>query len=474
MPARSRFGKTLLMALLIIAIVALLGWGLVTLIGNLYSSSQKPAEHIDAPQLEESVDENGVVHGTTPEGVTYLAYGRDRSAASSDRITFAAVGDIIGSQWALDLADARAGAMGDESYDFKTFFKDVSLFLRDYDLQFVNLENVVDPSRPIEAYPSFNSPESLVDALADAPFNIVNFNSNHSWDYGAEGIENTRKVLAKHPEFVMVGSYQSQADRNAIRVVERNGAKIAFLSYSYGYNGYDDLAQLPNSYYAAPFNKTTMQSEIAHAKSVADAVVVYVHWGTEYQMDIDEQQKEYAQFLADQGVDLVIGSHAHIMQPINYVKASDGTSVPVAYGLSDFVSGWTLTKSIISGIFTCDFVWNGDKLTVDNLQYYPAIEWQGTENGPVSVCLLKDLTNTEIAKNLRTEDVDDDLKYLRTYINDLGMEVPVVWDGLTNTADDPKPSSSAAASSAATASSDSGSAAAASSSSTSAASSSAA
>lgn len=471
MPARSHFGKTLLKAFVVIAIVALLGWGLFTLIGNLYSNSQKPAEPIDAPQLDESIDENGIVHGTSPEGVTYLAYGRNRSAASSDRITFAAVGDIIGSQWALDLADARAGAMGDGSYDFSTFFKDVNLFLRDFDLQFVNLENVVDPSQPIEAYPSFNSPESLVDALAGAPFNIVNFNSNHSWDYGAEGINHTREVLAKHPDFVVVGSYQSQADRNAIRIVERNGAKIAFLSYSYGYNGYDDLSQLPNSYYAAPFNKTTMQSEIAHAKSVADAVVVYVHWGTEYQMDIDEQQKEYAKFLADQGVDLIIGSHAHIMQPISYVKANDGASVPVVYGLSDFVSGWTLTKSIISGIFTCDFVWNGDKLTVDNLQYYPAIEWQGTENGPVSVRLLKDMTNTEIAKNLRTEDVDDDLKYLRTYINELVMEVPVVWDGLTNTADDPKPSSSAAAASSGSVSS---SAAATSSSSSSAASSSAA
>ena len=354
--------------------------------------------------------------------------GSSDGVSGSDRISFAAVGDVISSGYALEVADAAVGKKGDDTYDFKPFYSELKPFLQQYDLRFVNEECVADPTIPVSEYPAFNAPSSFVDALADASFNIVNFNSNHSWDFDAEGIEHTRGVLASHPEFTVIGSYESSADREQVRVIERNGSKIAFLSYCYGMNDYDSTRKVPNDYYTCLFDKSTMETEIARAKEVADAVVVYMHWGTEYESQPDAKQLEYARFLADQGVDLVIGSHTHGLQPIRYVEGSSGNKVPVVFGLSDFVSGWTITDTIFSGVFTCDFVWNDGKLGPENLQFYPAIEFQAKKNGPVYVRLLKDMTDADFKANLRTEDVEDDKAHLKEYLANLEMEIPIVWE----------------------------------------------
>ena len=170
-----------------------------------------------------------------------------------------------------------------------------------------------------------------------------------------------------------------------------------------------------------------MADDIARAKKVADAVIVYMHWGSEYTWQPNDQQVEYAEWLADQGVDLIIGSHAHILQPIKYVTSEAGNTVLTVYGLSDFISGWTLTDTILSGMFTCDFVWQRDgTLALENPLFYPAIEW--SDGGDVYVRFLNDMSDTEIANNTRTEDVGDDVAYLHRFLDDLGMDIPVVWD----------------------------------------------
>ena len=130
-------------------------------------------------------------------------------------------------------------------------------------------------------------------------------------------------------------------------------------------------------------------------------------------------------FLADLDVDVVIGSHAHILQPIRYYTSASGKQVPVVFGLSDFITGWTLTDTILSGMFTCDFVQKDGKLAVENCSFTPAIEW--SDGGDTYVRFLKDMTDSEIADNTRTEDVSDDVTYLHDFIDGLGMEVPVNW-----------------------------------------------
>ena len=376
----------------------------------------------------ETTDVNGIVHGVTPDGITYVVYGRGESGHQAGKVTLSALGDVLVTDNNINIIDAYDGSRGDGAYDLSPFFQCTADQAREYDLRFINQETVADSASGFSGYPVFNSPDTITHSIAAEGFNIVNLNSNHTWDMGAAGIEHTHELWDGYPQVMLIGSYDSPEDGEAIHMIERNGTTFAFLSYCYGDNFYGtDPSGFPNSYYSTPFDDGRMADDIARAKQVADAVIVYMHWGSEYTWQPNDQQVEYAEWLADLGVDLVIGSHAHILQPIKYVTSEAGNTVLTVYGLSDFISGWTLTDTILSGMFTCDFVWQRDgTLALENPAFYPAIEW--SDGGDVYVRFLKDMSDAEIAGNTRTEDVGDDVGYLHRFIDDLEMDIPVVWD----------------------------------------------
>lgn len=332
------------------------------------------------------------------------------------KVSFCAVGDNLineGGDYTADLlglADSWSGEAGDGKYDFSPLYDQVRDVISSYDIALINQETVLGGRDDFEyqGYPSYNTPDSMAKAVANAGFDVVNFNSNHSYDIGAAAIEHAQKVWAKQTQVSVIGSYEDEEDRNNIRVVEHDGMKIAFLSYSYGQNGYDQ-SDLPNDYYAVPFDKAKMKEEVAAAKELADAVVVYMHWGDENTHELNEQQRDYASYLAGLGVDLTIGSHAHVIQPVAYVSRgtqsneesstdSDDDAMLCVYGLGDFVSGYTLPKTILSGMFTCDFVRDEDgKVTVQNPVWHGLVEHnEGDED---AVYLLSEYTQKQAESN---------------------------------------------------------------------------
>ena len=331
-----------------------------------------PSTHEDKlAGCEETVDADGIVHGVTSDGIRYTVYGRGETTgpiSAMGTVSFAAVGDVLGTTSNLPIVDRYAGVEGDGQYDFLPYYRDVKDEILDYDITFINQETIcAGAERGYSGYPVFNTPDASVHAIGELGFDVVNLNTNHTWDMGAAGIERNHELLAQYPQTLVAGSFLTQEDRDTVQLVERNGTTFAFLSYLYGDNAYGLYP--PISYYTCTFDKDVMAAEIARAKQVADAVIVYLHWGTEYTPIPDGQQEEYARFLADQDVDLVIGSHAHILQPIRYVTGDSGNTVPVVFGLSDFISGWTITNTILSGMFSCDFVWSGGELTVQNAEF---------------------------------------------------------------------------------------------------------
>ncbi|MBQ9953919.1 MAG: CapA family protein [Eggerthellaceae bacterium] len=373
----------------------------------------------------ETVDEDGIVHGVTPDGIRYTVHGRGVSSQDAGKVTLVAAGDQIATDNSMPIADAYAGSVGDGKYDFTPFYQDVAPFIGGFDLRYINQETVMaGADRGFSGYPVFNGPDAQARAIADVGFNLVNFATNHTYDMGLAGIERSHAVWEGYPELLIGGSYLSQEDRETVHMIERNGITFAFLAYTYGDNHYGTAANFPNSYYVCGFDKALIEQDVRRAQEVADAVIVSMHWGSEYTVEPNAQQEEYARFLADLDVDLVLGSHAHIMQPTKYVTGDTGNTVLVIYGLSDFVSGWTLTDCILSGLFTCDFVWNGEGVDLENPVWYPAIEW--SDGGDVRVRMLKDMTEAEIDANTRTRDVGNDSKYLRDFLDAAGMEIPVV------------------------------------------------
>lgn len=382
---------------------------------------------------EETVDENDIVHGVTPDGIRYTVRGRGELGASPDRVTLCAIGDQLVTEYALPFADAYAGSTGDGRYDFRPWYREVKPFIQEHDLRFVNQETVMvseDKGYSYSGYPVFNSPESAAQSVADTGFNLVNFATNHTYDLGTFGIEESHKVWAQYPQLLIGGSYLTQEDRETVQLIERNGLTFAFLSYTYGDNAFSDASQMPNSYYSCAFDKAAIEADVKRAKQVADAVIVGMHWGTEYVNEPNDQQVEYAQFLADSDVDLVLGTHCHTIQPVEYVTGESGNTIPVVYGLSDFISCWTITDTIISGIFTCDFVpQESGGVTVENLQWHPTIEWDDGSGQPY-VRMLADMDEATTNANTRTPDVGDDYTYLRELTNSvIGDDAAtVVWE----------------------------------------------
>lgn len=317
----------------------------------------------------------------------------NKAAAS---VSFCAVGSNIANTDILSSADAWGGAAGDGTYDFSPLYEQVSPLVKQYDISFINQATTLGGRSNFEyqGYPSYNTPDSMADAVANAGFTVVNCNTNHTFDLWVDAVEHSQSVWAQHPEVTTIGSYTSEQDRANIRTVERNGMTIAFLSYSYGQNGYT-LSQLPNDYYAAPFDKAKMREEVAKAKELADAVVVYMQWnetdetsGSQDTSTLSDEQQNYASYLAGLGVDLLIGCRGQSIQPVSYVgrgiRTTDGSGVTEAngmlcvYGLGDFVSAYTLPSAVLSGMFTCDFVrdTNGE-VSVQNPTWHPLLEHRG-------------------------------------------------------------------------------------------------
>ena len=342
------------------------------------------------------------------------------------RVTFSAVGDNLYNKNLLDLADAHADSMGDNQYDFAPFYRDIKKLVQSYDISFINQETTLGgPDRyGYNGYPSYNTPDSLADAVADVGWRVVNTNSNHTYDTWVPSIEHAQSVWdAKRDKLFTIGSYTSEEDRQSIRMVECNGLRIAFLSYSYGQNGYIQ-ADLPNDYYAVPYTTEGMQADVKRAQKYADAVVVYLHAGEEYKHDPSEQQRTWTQECADAGVDLVIGSHVHVIQPMEWLDAADGGKMLAVYGLGDFLSGYhNYPETILSGMFTCTFERvkeskeGARKVAVKDVKWIPLIEhW---EDGNSTVRTVKGYTDEQARANELLAGLPDPLGRIKQTTSDV-------------------------------------------------------
>lgn len=392
------------------------------LLGDEITVSPYPSNKLKG--ATEVVDENGIVHGVSADGINYTVRGRGEESTTEGVVSLVAVGDQIATANSLPLALAYGGWT---SYDFTPFYQEVGSVIQDYDLRFINQETVMGGSElGYSGYPAFNSPDSMVQVIAEFNFNLVNFATNHIYDQGTAAIERSHEIWAQYPELLVSGSYASEDDRQVVQMIERNGITFAFLSYTYGDNTYLDASQMPNDYYLAVYDREVLREDVERAQKVADVVIVGMHWGTEYVSEPSAEQWEYAEYLADLDVDLVLGTHAHTVQPVKYVTGESGNTIPVVFGLGDFISGWTLADTILSGMFTCDFVVDEDgEIQVENLAWYPLIEW--SDGGETWVRFLKDMDASEQNANVRISDVSGDIaEYLETKINSLGMDIPVI------------------------------------------------
>ncbi len=250
-------------------------------------------------------------------------------------ITISAVGDIMAHQGNLNNAYSHAT----NTYDFNGFLEYVKPYLAKSDLTLGNLETVTaGPDSGFTSYPSFNTPDSILTALSDTGFDILSTANNHSLDRGLSGLVRTIKKINEN-KMLNVGS--SIDGKNKYITKEINGIKVSVLSYSAFYNGNDKkLTAAQKDKYLSPLNETQIKNDIKAVKADgADAIIVFVHWGNEYQREASSTQISLSEKMFSWGADIVLGSHPHVIQKSEIVKV-DGKDKFVIYSMGNFISGY--------------------------------------------------------------------------------------------------------------------------------------
>jgi len=249
------------------------------------------------------------------------------AAAQQSQLKVVFAGDIMGH----DTQIASALAAGDSVYDYKPCFQYLRSYLQDADVVIGNLE-VTFAGEPYKGYPAFSSPDELADALLWAGFDILVNANNHALDRGSGGLIRTIEVLRQR-DMVQTGTFPDADARGLYYplIVEKHGIRIALLNYTYGTNGIRDRPPaIVNRIDTARIREDLEKALTARP----DFILATLHWGNEYELTENPAQQQLAAFLFSLGVDAIIGSHPHVVQPI---RGGDAGSL-VAYSLGNLIS----------------------------------------------------------------------------------------------------------------------------------------
>lgn len=350
---------------------------------------------------------------------------------ASNRVSFVAVGDNLPSERISAQADQRAGTTGDCLYDYHFLYDHIKPYIEQADFACINEEATIagDGIGP-RGYPTFNAMDSLADAVVDTGFDWVMSASNHAYDWGMEGIEHSCALWAGKPvAFTGTAKDQRQADR--IVTFEKNGITFALLNYTYALNG--SPADVP-PYAVSMMDQARIADQVTRAKQMADVVLVGMHWGTEKMTVPDDQQRAYAQLLADLGVDVVIGSHPHVIQPMSWVTGAQGNRTLVVYSLGNFVSDHDNSNALpqLEGMLSLTFVKDPqtDKVSLEDPTWIPLVNhrtnYEGDAQGDFGVYALKDYTE-QLARSQRDfQKLEDPLAWLHDQTQRImGSEFPL-------------------------------------------------
>lgn len=220
----------------------------------------------------------------------------------------------------------------DNGYDFSGALAYVKDIVSEYDLAYYNQETPMgDNSIDYSGYPRFYTPKEYGDAMIDIGFNMISLASNHSYDKGEKGIRNTLNYI-KTKDILYSGMNETEEDTKNYIIKEKNNITYSMLSYTTLDNGLSSLLNGKN-YMVNKYSNEKAKEDIEYLKDKVDVLIVAMHWGTEYVVTPTKEQKEIAEYLASLGVDIVVGNHSHVLEPITKI----GDTI-VMYSLGNFIS----------------------------------------------------------------------------------------------------------------------------------------
>lgn len=219
-------------------------------------------------------------------------------------------------------------------HEYEHWFQFLKDTIASADFAIANLETPLG-GEPYSGFPMFSAPDAFAEDLKKVGFDILVTANNHTVDKGRKGLERTLHILDSL-KILHTGSFRNEQEHESTTplMIETKGVKIALLSYTYGTNG----IPVPKPNIVNLIDHAQMEKDIVKARSLgAHIVIPIIHWGMEYQTYEHPSQVKTAEFLAEKGVDAIIGMHPHVVQPIKYVKRMND-SIPVAYSLGNTVA----------------------------------------------------------------------------------------------------------------------------------------
>ncbi len=312
----------ILAVIFIISSVLMIGCG---------SSVDKKQADIPANEIVVTQDnETEQIFETTKEVLSE----EDDKEIQEELVKIIMAGDIL-----LHEKVSDSGKMDDGTYNYNHLFANLKDEISSADLALVNQEVILGGTEiGLSGYPNFNGAYEVGDALTEAGFDVILHATNHALDKGKNGLLNCISFWkTSYPNIGVVGIQQTKAEQDAVYVKEVNGIKIAILNYTYGTNGISLPTDMP--FAVNLLEKEQVSEDVTKAKEVADFIVVCPHWGTEYTHGISNSQREWAEYFASLGVDLVLGTHPHVIEPIEWVEKEDGSrKTLVYYSIGNFIN----------------------------------------------------------------------------------------------------------------------------------------
>ena len=313
-------------------------------------------------------------------------------------IRITAVGDNL-----LHDSVSYSAQMPDGSFDYSVLYTKVADVFRGSDIAFLNQEVML--TGQVSAYPSIAAKAECADALKALGFNVINLATNHTLDKGVSGLETCLQNIHARNFDAVTGAFRTEDESKTQIILEKQGIRFGFLAYTYGING----SGLPagKKWMVAKIDEEKMRAEVAALRKECDYLIVSMHWGQEYQNTQNSTQEKQAKLLAELGVDLVIGSHPHVLQPAKWYDRPDGGKMYCTYSLGNFISNQRKWSTMLGGILdmTLEFDTNtGALMSVKDAGIIPTVthyNYYTTSDGFITrdheVLLLEDYTEDRAA-----------------------------------------------------------------------------
>lgn len=288
-------------------------------------------------------------------------------------VSMVAVGDNLYDWYMLE-----DGYQGDGTFDFTGWYDPVKPYVEMADFAVVNQETPLGGDGgyigsgveydyigsnkrwgSYHGYSTFNTPDEVAKELMKTGFNVITMATNHASDHGYKALARSVQYWREQENITLLGIHDSEEDRDNIRVVEKYGIRLALLNYTYGVNIGSATKEAP--YSIDILSQTRVKNDVAKAKEISDFVVVFVHWGTEYEMSTNAYQKDYTKLFLNCGVDAVIGAHPHISQPMEWLTSDTGHRMVVYYSLGNFLSMFKNAKCQLEGMAYLEFYKDGEE-----------------------------------------------------------------------------------------------------------------